>query len=92
MRWLIKPYERWFGNEETREALIDTITDSRNYLTHYDEANTGNRAIGSDEMFALNQKLEALFQLHLLNLIGLDDPSVESIILGNRGLQQRLGV
>ena len=92
MRRLLEPLERWFGDEGRREAFVKTITDTRNYLTHYDEANTNNKAIGSDAMFALNQKLEALFQLYLLSLIGLDDPTVDSIIHGNRGLRRRLEV
>ena len=64
---------------------------ARNYLTHYDETTTGKRATGSDELFELYEKLEALFQLHLLSLIGLDAPAIDSIIHGNRGLRRRLG-
>ena len=35
---ILEPYKRWFGNSSTRDALVNTICDTRNYLTHYDEA------------------------------------------------------
>ena len=90
IRRLLGPLERWFGDERKRRAFVDRVCDTRNYLTHYDETSTGNRA-GSDEMFELYGRLEALFQLHLLSLIGLNDASIDSIVEGNRGLRRRLG-
>ena len=89
---LLEPLERWFGDHGKSRAFVSRVCDTRNYLTHYDEATTGNRATGSDEMFDLYGKLEALFQLHLLSLIDLDDSSIDSIIRENRGLRRRLGV
>ena len=87
---LLEPVRRWFGDHRKRRAFVSRVCDTRNYLTHYDEATTGNRATGSDEMFELYGKLEALFQLHLLSLIGLDAQAIDSIIQGNRGLRRRL--
>ena len=92
IRRLLEPLERWFGDHEKSRAFVSRVCDTRNYLTHYDEATTGNRATGSDEMFDLYGKLEALFQLHLLSLIDLEDSSIDSIIRENRGLRRRLGV
>ena len=92
VRRLIEPVERWYGNEGKREDFVKVVCDTRNYLTHYDKANTRNRATGSAEMFELYEKLEALFQLHLLSLIGIDDPSIDSIIQENRRLRRRLRV
>ena len=67
------------------------VCDTRNYLTHYDETTTGNRAKTPDEMFELSNKLEALFQLHLLRLIGIDESTIDSIVLGNQSLSRALG-
>ena len=89
---LLGPLNRWFGDVEKREAFVKIVCDTRNYLTHYDEATTKNRAIGSDEQFELYEKLEALFQLHLLGQLGFDDLLIDSIIQGNRRLRRRLGI
>ena len=89
---LLEPLERWFGDRAERGAFVNTVCDTRNYLTHYDETTTRNRATGSDELFELYGKLEALFQLHLLRLAGLDNTSIDSIVQENRGLRRRLDV
>ena len=87
---LLEPLERWFGDEGKCRAFVNIVCDTRNYLTHYDEATTGKRATGLDELFELCGRLEALFQLHLLNLIGFDDSAIDSIVQENRGLRRRL--
>ena len=89
---LLIPFENWFGVRKRREAFVNTVCDTRNYFTHYDETNTKDRAITGHELFELHGKLEALFQLHLLKLIGLDDSAIDSIVKGNRVLRRKLGV
>ncbi len=89
---LLDPFNRWFGDEDKREAFVNVVCDTRNYLTHYDDVTTKDRASGPDEMFGLYEKLEALFQLHLLSQLGFDDLSIDSIIQGNRRLRRRLEV
>ena len=88
---LLEPLEPWFGDDGKRRAFVNRVCDTRNYLTHYDETTTGKRATDSGELFELYEKLEALFQLRLLSLIGFDAPAIDSIIRGNRGLRRRLG-
>ena len=92
MKRLLDPFERWFGDRDKRKAFVSTACDTRNYYTHYDETNTENRAKEANELFELYGKLEALFQLHLLKLIGLDDPAIDSIVQENRVLRRKLGV
>ena len=92
IRRLLKPVKRWFGDERERGALVRRISDTRNYLTHYDESSTPDRATTADELFELYEKLETLFQLHLLNLIGLDGRAIQSVIQGNRSLRRKLGI
>lgn len=89
---LLKPLARWFGNTRQRRAFVNSVGDTRNYLTHYDEATTKDRATDSNQMFELYEKLEGLFQLHLLRLIGFDDSSVDSTIEGNRRLRRKLTI
>lgn len=88
---LLKPFSNWFGSREERRILVNTVCDTRNYLTHYDETNTKNRAIGGRDLVKLHGKLEALFQLHLLRLTGLNDSDIDSIVHGNRSLIRKLG-
>ena len=92
VRKLLEPFEQWFGDQKERAALVNKVCDTRNYLAHYDETTTGNRATGSDELFDLYQKLDALFLLHLLSLAGIDYPSIESIVKGNGKLRRKLAV
>ena len=89
---ILEPYKRWFGNSSTRDALVNTICDTRNYLTHYDEATIGDRAKGPQELYELCKQLEALFQLHLLGLLGIDGPAIDSIVRNNRSLRDLLCV
>ena len=84
---ILEPYKRWFGNSSTRDALVNTICDTRNYLTHYDEVTTGDRAKGPQELHELYKQLEALFQLHLLGILGIDGPAIDSIVRNNRSLR-----
>ena len=92
LRALIEPFERWFGDRRTSRPFVNMACDTRNYLTHYDEATTRDRATTADEMFGLYMKLEALFQLHLLSLIGIDGSTIDSIVLGNQGFHGILDV
>lgn len=92
MSKMLEACEPWFGDYEKRRALVNRICDTRNYLTHYDEDTTKSRATGANELFELHEKLQALFQLHLLKLIGLDDLRIDAIVRGNRYLCRRLGV
>lgn len=66
---LIKPFKYLFGNNRNREKLINRVVDTRNYLTHYDQCLKAKAAEGRD-LQILCQKMEVLFQLHFLQLIG----------------------
>ena len=89
---LMEPFSVWFGGSEERRTFVNTVCDTRNYLTHYDETNTKNRASGGQELFELHGKLDALFRLHLLRLMGVDDSSIDAIVRENRNLRRRLKV
>ena len=66
---LIEPFRDFFGDKKTRSELTDSIVNTRNYLTHYDLSLKSKVATG-EKLEVLCLKLESLFQLHLLDLMG----------------------
>ncbi|WP_313223347.1 HEPN domain-containing protein [Pseudoxanthomonas mexicana] len=91
LRRMLKPFSSHFGNAEVRKDLVDRVVDTRNYLTHYDPS-LAERAATGRELYELTSKLRALFQLHLLVLVGIETRTIERIITSNRHLRYRLGL
>ena len=87
---LIEPFERWFGSDVDRRDFVRAVYDTRNYLTHYDESGNQYRADSFSELLELKRKLEALFQLHLLDSIGLDAASIDEIVNNSQRLRGKL--
>lgn len=73
---MMAPFQHLFGEEP--ERLVKEFVDTRNRLAHTAAANEG-----SDDdpiaIFQLQQRLEALIQLHLLKLIGFGDEEIDKI-------------
>lgn len=82
---LIEPFKDLFGNKKERKKLISQIVDTRNYLTHHS-------SISEDikDLRTLCQKIEALFQLHFLLLIGFSREEIKSIACKCKELQWKL--
>lgn len=66
---LIKPYGDLFGNSNKRATLVSKITDTRNYLTHYNE-DLEEKTITGFDLMELCDKMEVIFNLHFLSIIG----------------------
>lgn len=79
-----------YGEKKKRKTLIKSIIATRNYLTHRDDEMKGKSAKGQD-LFVLHEKLEALFQLQILRLIGMDSATIFKIVENNRSIQGKLG-
>ena len=79
IKTLIEPFKGLFGNKEKRKKLINRIVDTRNYLTHYDPELESRAAKGWD-LQVLCQKVEVLFQLHFLQLMGFSERDMNSIV------------
>ena len=79
IKGLIEPFKDLFGNKEKRKKLINRIVDTRNYLIHYDQRLKTKAAEGLD-LQILCQKMEVLFQLHFLQLIGFSQKEISSIV------------
>ena len=82
---LIEPFEDLFGNKEKRKKLINRIVHMRNDLTHR-SSNSKN----IEDLWILCQKMEALFQLHFLQLIGFNGEEIKSIVANCSQLQKKL--
>lgn len=90
MKQMIEPFKELFGNSKNKRGLfIGKIVDTRNYLTHYDRS-LESKVAGGEDLWKLRLKLEALFQLHFLRLIGIDANTIESIVNENRNLLHKL--
>ena len=89
LRTMIGPFEHLFGNNGQQRALINKVVVTRNYLTHYDSSLEGQAAKGQD-LRELTARLKALFQLHLLKLIGFDTGSIERALQGGSNLRRLL--
>ncbi len=86
---IIEPFEDIFGTNEKRQALIDSIIVTRNYLTHYDLSLKQKAAKGKD-LWILCLKMEVLFELHFLKLIGFSEEEIQSIVDNCYDLQRKL--
>lgn len=88
---MLEPFKDLFENSKRRNAFIGKVVDTRNYFTHYDSSLESKAAVGTD-LWNLSMKLEALFQLHFLRLIGIDANAIKSIVKKNKSLRYKLGL
>jgi hypothetical protein len=91
LRRMLKPFVSHFGNADVRKKFVDRVVDTRNYLTHYDPALAA-RAEQGVAIYYLTAKLEALFQLQLLAMVGISQERVERLLASNNKLRHRLGL
>ena len=82
---LIEPFEKFVGGEREPQ-LVDLVVDTRNYLTHYTPRLEPKAAKG-DDLYILCLKMELLFELHFLELMGFSPQKIGSIVANRRKLQ-----
>lgn len=85
MQKLTDPFEKYMFGEK-RPLMIDKIVKTRNYLTHYDLKLEQEAAKGQVLEF-LCHKMNALFRLHFLKLIGFNEQEIDSIVDKCSGLK-----
>ena len=85
---IIDPFKQLLGSKNDRSSLIRSIVNTRNYLTHYNHNLEGIATTGKD-LFRLCKKMEAIFQLHLLNVIGFTQEEIVSIHKNSNGLKSK---
>ncbi|MBY4870741.1 hypothetical protein K6W76_30310 [Burkholderia anthina] len=91
LKAMLKPFAGHFGNADARKKFVDRAVDTRNYLTHYDPR-LAERAAHGVEIYYLTAKLEALFQLQLLSMVGVTDAQIAALVTSNQKLRHRLGM
>jgi hypothetical protein len=89
IRQMLEPFESLYGDSKQRKHFIGKVIDTRNYLTHYDEK-LAQQAAKGESLWSLCMKLEALFQLHFLRLIGLDGDFIKNLVNENHALRGKL--
>lgn len=91
MRKMIAPFSSLFGDRQRQEDFINMTVSTRNYFTHYSSEKSGG-AVRDVKLISLCRKLEGLFQLHLLKVIGVDQSDMETITKNNVALRSKLGI
>lgn len=89
LKSIIGPFKHLLGTSKERNKLIRSIVDTRNYLTHYD-AELERKAASGRELWVLCLRMEAIFQLHLLQVLGFTNKEVQSVFDNSDSLQQKL--
>ena len=75
---LLRRFPKQFGSKSERARLAQMIADTRNYLTHFDEA-LSEKAARKRKLWVLCLKMEALLQLHLLATLHFSDEQISAI-------------
>jgi hypothetical protein len=88
---IIEPFKDFIGNDEEIKLLIKDIKNARNYLTHYDKG-LEKKAVKGLELYCLYLKMEAIFQLHFLEMLGFTKAEIQSIFYRNYELRNKLGI
>ena len=71
MASLIEPFQEFFGSQDEATSFVSQVVHTRNYFTHYNQS-LERKAANREDLWRLCEKLDALFILHLLRLIGFD--------------------
>jgi ApeA N-terminal domain 1 len=86
---IIEPFKELLGTSIERRKLTRAIVDTRNYLTHYDPSLESVSATGRD-LWILCRKMEVIFQLHLLQILGFTQLEIKSVFDNSNELKQKL--
>lgn len=89
IRGIIEPFKTLFGTNKERSKLIRRIVDTRNYLTHYDKP-LESAVAGGRDLWLLCLRMEAIFQLHLLQVLGFTKEEIKSVFDDSDELQRKV--
>ena len=87
---MISPFDDLFDTNSERKRFVNDVVNTRNYYTHYDNCILEEAVTEPAQLLRLYLKLEALVQMHLLYLIGLDRDHVRKIVNRYQPLRQKL--
>lgn len=89
LKRIIEPFKEHLGSSKERSKLLRQIVNTRNYLTHYNE-NLEHEIAKGRELWLLCMKMEAIFNLHFLNIIGFTADEIEQVIKNSESLKKKL--
>ncbi|MFI8430693.1 HEPN domain-containing protein [Pseudomonas sp. NPDC078863] len=89
LKKIIEPFKQHLGSSSDRSKFLRKIVDTRNYLTHYSEDLKDKTAKGR-EMWAICQKMEVIFNLHFLKVIGFNEDKIDSVVENSHLLKRKL--
>ena len=79
---LMKPFEKQFGDVQQRNALISLLVETRNDLTHEGESELHLKG-DLETILILKKKLDVLFIMTIMRLLGFETGEIESLIERN---------
>ncbi len=85
------PFKAFFGNKSSRIDFINSIVDTRNYLTHYNADLKAKSATGT-KLLNTCYKMELLFELQMLKQIGLTHAQIDNILDCSPRLKSKLDI
>jgi len=91
LKKIIEPFKQHIGTSRERSKLLRKIVDTRNYLTHYNDELEG-RAANDRELWILCVKMELIFSLHFLRVIGLTGDEIEDVMKNCQPLKQKINI
>ncbi len=86
---IVEPFKDFFGTKKERKKIIRSIVVTRNYLTHYNQSLKAQAASGKD-LSILCLKIEALFQMHFLQILEFTPEEIKSVVNDCHLLQWKL--
>lgn len=86
---IIEPFKEHFGSSKVRNKLIRSIVNTRNYLTHYDKSLEALAATGRD-LWLLCLRMEAIFQLNILQVLGFTESEIKSVLDNSQELKNKI--
>jgi len=89
LKRIVEPFKQHLGKSDERNRILRKIVATRNYLTHYNE-DLEEEAAKERDLWVLCQKMEAIFNLHFLKVIGFTDEEINSVIKSSHPLNRRL--
>ena len=74
----MNPFKKYIGDDQKCNKILTSITNTRNYLTHYNPKKE-KKALKGQELYISCLMLEGLFQLTLLKKIGISSQRIDFI-------------
>lgn len=89
LKRIIEPFKKHLGTSAERNKMLKKIVDTRNYLTHYNE-NLKDAAAKEGDLWILCEKMESIFNLHFLKVIGFTEEEIDRVVKNSFSLKQKL--